>query len=217
MLSWLGRTFGSSIGKKLLMALTGLLLFGFLIAHLIGNLSIYADSNGKAFDAYAHKLESIPGLPFIEAALAALFLAHIVMALRVTLQNREARGTGYKARASHGGRTAGSGTMWITGLVVLIFLVIHIYDFRWQKEDGGELAAMVKDRMTGGSGLAIYVVGMLALGIHLSHAFQSACQTFGINHPKYNGLIKGIGIGLAIVLALGFISFPVVYYLGGCQ
>jgi succinate dehydrogenase / fumarate reductase cytochrome b subunit len=215
MLDWVRRTFRSSIGKKLLVAVTGLLLIGFLVVHLTGNLLIYGPEEGAAFGKYAETLESSPLLPVAEILLAALFVAHIAMALRVTTQNRDARASRYRIRSWHGGRTPGSATMVVTGLVVLVFLLIHIYDFRLQKDDPHELAEMVRARLGGGVGFLIYVVGVGALTLHLSHAAQSALQTLGINHPKYTPALRALGVVLALALGVGFVSFPLVFFFGG--
>lgn len=215
MLSWLIRTFRSSIGKKVLMALTGLCAIGFLFVHAGGNLTFYADSDGAAFDTYADTIGGNPLLPIAEALLAALFLAHIALGITVTLGNRAARSVGYARRQNHGGRTAGSGTMWITGLIVLVFLIIHIFDFRMQKEEGVSFAALMRERLSQPLGAGIYAIGVVALGLHLTHAFKSALQTLGLNHPKYNELVSWVSIGLGVLLGIAFVSFPVYLFIEG--
>lgn len=215
MLDWMQRTFRSSIGRKVLVAVTGLLLIGYLILHLAGNFLIYADGEGKAFGEYAASLEANPFLPLAEVLLASLFLAHIVLAIRTSLSNREARETSYRIRAWHGGRTAGSSSMLFTGLIVLAFLLVHIYDFRLFKGPAETLAGTVRTRLAGGMGFVIYAIGIGALTLHLSHAFQSALQTLGVNHPQYSGALRRLGLVLAFLLGLGFLSFPVVFFFGG--
>lgn len=218
MLSWLRRTLQSSIGKKVLMACTGLALIGFLIGHLAGNLTLFADSDGAAFTAYATTLNSNPALPVVEIGLTLLFLAHIVLAFSVTRENREARSKGYTLRNDHGARTPGSRSMMITGVMIAAFIVVHLIDFRFQKpplEEMDLLAGMVKSRLAGTIGFLIYLAAMVPLTLHVSHAFQSALQTLGINHPKYNRLIKTVSVGLALIIGLGFASFPIVYFFGG--
>ena len=214
MRSWLARFLSSSIGKKTLMALSGLALIGFLFVHLAGNLSLYADADGTAFNAYADKLESFgPLLNFTELVLLAVFVVHIGLALRVSRENREARRLPYRMRASMGAKTLPSSSMLITGLIVGVFLVVHVTDFRIPRLLGAErlddLSAAVKRRLSSPLGASIYVVGVAALGIHLAHAFQSAFQTLGIDHPRYQTLIRGAGLLIAIVLFAGFVSFPV--------
>lgn len=221
MLSWLGRFLSSSIGKKSLMALSGLSLVGFLVAHLLGNLSLFAGN--EAFNEYAQKLEDLgPLLMVAEVGLLVLFIVHMGLALRTSKENREARDSRYQMRGTHGKSTFASRTMLITGLIIGVFLVIHIIDFRVAKaldsKSVEDLAVGVRNRLGSPLGAFIYLVGITALGVHLRHAISSALQTLGVNHPKYNDLIRMVGIGLAAILALGFASFPI-YLLatGGAQ
>lgn len=200
----------TSIGKKALMSATGLLLVGFLVLHLAGNLTLFADDTGAAFNRYAQALASNRALMYAaEALLALLFLAHIALGLRVSMENRSARPRGYALSRDRGSRTFSSNTMLITGVVVLGFLVIHITDFRLRERSPDGLAAMVFRRLSEPAGALIYLVGVIALGIHLSHAFRSALQTLGVNHPRYNRAIHGAGRLIAIGLAIGFAAFPV--------
>jgi succinate dehydrogenase / fumarate reductase cytochrome b subunit len=217
MLTWLGRFLSSSIGKKVVMALTGLGLVGFLIGHLVGNLTLFADDTGEAFNGYAHALESNPALPIIEVGLLVLFIVHIVMALRVSKENRAARTQGYSVRNSMGNKTLGSSSMLITGLIIGVFLVIHIIDFRVPNWTGDidDLALAVKQRLATPLGAGIYMIGVIAVGIHVSHAFKSAFQSLGLNHPRYTPLIERAGLALAILLFIGFASFPILLFMSG--
>ena len=163
-------------------------------------------------------MNSNPALPVVEVGLTLLFLAHIVLAFKVTRENREARGKGYTLRNDHGARTPGSRSMMITGVLILAFIVVHLIDFRFDKpelEEMSLLAGMVESRLSGTVGFLIYFGAMVPLTLHLSHAFQSALQTLGLNHPKYNCLIKVVGRGLALIIGLGFASFPLAYFFGG--
>jgi len=199
------------------MAITGLGLIGFLIGHLAGNLTLFADDSGEAFNDYAHMLESNPALPVIELGLFAFLIIHIAMALRVSKENRDARAKGYSLRASMGKRTLGSGSMLVTGLIIGVFLVIHMIDFRipnWAGEVD-DLAALVKERMASPVGAGIYFVGVVAVGIHVSHAFKSAFQTLGLTHSKYTPLIERVGLALAILLFIGFAAFPILLFMSG--
>jgi succinate dehydrogenase / fumarate reductase cytochrome b subunit len=208
------RLLNTSIGRKVLMSVTGLLLVGFLFAHLLGNLTLFAGDGGATFDAYSAALVSNPVLPLAELGLLLLFGAHIALGLRVSLQNREARRDPYVARATMGQSTAGSRTMLISGLLVLVFLVIHLLDFRLH---GGEelhesLAAEVIERLQGGPGALIYCLGMLALGLHLSHAVRSAFQSLGLADQRCYPCLSRLGRALAALMALGFASFPIYYF-----
>lgn len=198
----------SSIGQKSLMSVTGLLLIGFLIAHVAGNLTLFADERGEVFDAYAHKLRSNPLLPLLEIGLAGLFVAHIALGVRTALANRGARPARYKELAPHGQRTWSSTTMLVTGCLVLVFLIIHLFDFRLAAGPEEDLAPLVVARLSSPVGAAIYFVGVGALGIHLWHAFQSLFQTLGLVHPRYRPLIRRVGWGVAGVLAALFWLFP---------
>lgn len=212
MLSWFGRFLSTSIGKKTLMALTGLALVGFLIAHLLGNLTLY--TGNEAFNAYAQKLEDLGPLLWVaEIGLLVLFAVHIGLALKTSRENKDAREHRYQVRASHGQRSFASSSMLITGLIVGVFLVIHIIDFRIAKMMGSksveDLAMAVRARLGSPIGAFLYLAGIVALGVHLRHAISSALQTLGANHPKYNDLIRVTGIGLSVAIAAGFASFPI--------
>jgi len=195
------------------MACTGLLLIGFLIAHLAGNLSLYKGEG--AFDEYAHFIGGLEVLPLAEAGLALLFLVHIYMAVRTTIENRSARPIKYGITGTHGKKTASSTTMFLTGLVILGFLIKHLWDFRLHKA-AFEVAPEEVVRTTLGQPLTavVYLLGVTALGLHLFHAFASAFQTLGVNHPKYTPALTWIGRVLAVVVALGFASFPLIFWLG---
>ncbi len=214
-MSWLERFLHSSIGRKALMAVTGLLLIGYLVLHLAGNLTLYADEKGESFNTYAESIAGNPLLPLAEVGLLALFLVHIGLGVRVALANREARKAGYRVRTSLGQRTFSSSTMLVTGVLVLVFLVVHVYDFRLPKlmgsPEAADLALLVKRRLASPIGAGIYLLGVGALGLHLAHAFQSAFQTLGVNHPRYRPLIARAGLALAVLLFLGFASFPIVF------
>ncbi len=206
----IGQFLGSTIGKKIAMSLSGLMLTGFLIAHLAGNLLFFKDGEHEAFDSYAHTLEGNPLLPLAEIGLLLLFLTHLFLAFVTTRANREARKTRYAVQASRGERTIASSSMLITGLVVLAFVVVHLLDFRFRERAADGLAAMLARRLSEPVGAGIYFVGVAALGLHLSHALRSALQSIGANHPRFNAAIQRGGLVLAIVLFLGFASFPIV-------
>ena len=205
----LGKRLRTSIGKKALMALTGLGLTVFLILHLLGNLTLFAGD--AQFTAYAAKLTSNKALVYTaEVGLLLLFLAHIVLAVRTSMENRAARDARYAIRTSKGAKTPGSASMLVTGALIAIFLVIHLLDFRLNREHNVErLAFMVRERLSEPLGIAIYLAGVAAVGLHLSHAVQSAFHTLGVDHPRYVPLIRRGGLALALVLTLGFAAFPI--------
>lgn len=211
------RFLNSSIGRKYVMALSGLSLTLFLLVHMAGNLTLYVSND--AFNAYAHALESNPLLPLAEAGLLALFLVHIAFAVLLTVRNKSARDTGYKADLGMGAKTVASTTMWITGPLILVFLLIHLWDFRISKEfaeDGDyDLAWMVVDRLNSPAGLIIYMLGIAMVGLHMWHAFQSAFQTLGVAHPRYRNLILWTGRAVTVLLVAGFGGLPLYFFFLG--
>lgn len=202
-MDWLLRFLSSSIGRKVQVALTGLLLCGFLVAHLGGNLLLY--SGRETFNHYAENLKRTPLLPLLEAGLAALFLLHIVTALRLRWEKRAARPVPYESRACAGGRTWGSATMAFSGLLLLAFLIVHIKTLRLAP-DKSDLYAVVLSAFRNPWYALFYVIAMGGLALHLSHGFQSGFQTLGLNHPKYTPLIRRAGLAFALLVAGGFAS-----------
>lgn len=215
--SWFGRFLSSSIGGKTTMALSGLALVGFLIVHLAGNLTLWSGGD-EAFNAYAEKLESTgPLLTLAEVGLLLLFALHIGLALRLARENRAARDVPYRVRASAGRRTVASSTMLVSGLAVGVFLVIHLTDLRIPRLTGRieDLAQAVRARLASPVGAGIYALGVVALGLHLSHAIPSALHTLGLAHPRWTPLVRGVAWTTAGLLALGFLTFPVLLFIEG--
>lgn len=211
------RFLNSSIGRKYVMAITGLSLTLFLLVHMAGNLSLYAGN--EAFNAYAELIESNPLLPLAEAGLAALFVVHILFAVLLIKTNKGSRDEGYRATLGMGSKTLASTTMWITGPLLLVFLLVHLWDFRITKEiydlpEGG-LAQLVTDRLRSPFGFGIYVIGVALVGLHLWHAFQSAFQTLGVAHPRYRTLIMHTGRLLTVALVAGFGGLPFYLFFTG--
>ena len=208
--------FNSTIVQKVVIGLSGLALCGFLVAHLAGNLLIYLpEGNYEAYNEYAHALHANPLLPVAEIVLYIFFLAHIAITIRAVLANRAARPDGYAVKRSKRGKSAVTphNVMHITGLVVLAFLVLHLLDLRFDvrfpasayAEPSDRALAVLKDPLSAG----LYTVGSLLLGYHLWHGFQSGFQTLGAQHPRVTPALKTLGIVFAIVVAVGFASFPV--------
>jgi succinate dehydrogenase / fumarate reductase cytochrome b subunit len=215
-LGWAVRLLNSSIGRKVVMALTGLALCGFLVAHLAGNLKLY---NGRtAFDDYAHWLHDQEFLPLAEAGLLILFVLHIYLAFATTFENRQARQQAYAVKQTkrHDGVLYTWNWMFISGAVVLGFLILHIIDMklglRPDVKYGDEAEAFRNTIAVLSSPLSriAYMIGTIFLGFHLAHGFSSAFQTLGLTHPKYTPLIKLTGILFAIAIAAGFFSLPLI-------
>ena len=209
------RFLSSSIGRKSEMAVTGLSLTLFQLVHMAGNLTLYAGND--AFNEYADLLESNPLLPLAEAGLLVLFVVHILFAVLLTGRNKTSRSDKYQSSLGMGAKTVASTTMWITGPVLLVFLVIHIWDFRISKEllDEYDLAQMVVDRLRHPVGVVIYTASIGMVGLHMWHAFQSAFQTLGVAHPRYRSLIQNTGRLITALLVAGFGGIPFYLFFTG--
>jgi succinate dehydrogenase cytochrome b subunit len=210
----MGRFLDSSLGRKIVMALTGLLLTGFLVAHLAGNFTLFAGKDGEAFIKYAKGLHDLgPLLVVAELGLVALFGVHIMMAVRITALNREARPQRYAVKKTFGESTPASASMAVTGSIVLGFLVIHLLTMRFaggiQALQGEKLHTEVIEVLGSPVMALIYLIGSLVVGIHLAHGFKSLFQSLGVNHPRVAAVAKPLGYGLAVFFALGFASFPI--------
>ena len=199
------KLFSSPIGKKLGMALTGLILYGFLVGHLLGNLLLLKGDGGQAFNAYAEFLINHPLIIPAELFLVVVFLLHIYLAIRVTRENRRARPVGYQTTQSVGGRSFASSTMIYSGVIVLVFLVLHLKTFKYGDKAGGTLYDLVSSTFQQTGYMVWYAIAMLVLGFHLWHAFHSALQTLSVRSEK----IKYLGLFLCLALALGFGFLPV--------
>ncbi len=217
---WVVKFLTSSLGKKLVIALSGLLLCGFLAVHLAGNLLMYVGPD--AYNTYAHTLHSQEWfVKFAEFGLLILFGAHIIIALNTDRDNRSARAKNYQVKETKQQtflpyQLLAENWMIISGLIVLCFLIVHLSDFTFQTTPG--LMEKIKGHEPFDKAIIIlrnplhallYVTGVLLLGWHLSHGFRSAFQTLGLNHPKYTKGIETLGKVFALVVALGFASFPI--------
>ena len=201
------------------MGLTGLLLCGFLVAHLAGNLLLFAGA--KPFNEYAHALHAQWELIAVaEFGLVVLFLAHVYLAVVTTYGNFRARSNHYVVHQSKvSGRVIGANTwMFASGAVVLGFVILHLIDLRLGLRSSlhyspeSDFEAPFKNTLAALSdpiSRTVYFIGAIILGVHLSHGFASAFQSLGLNHPKYTPLIKIIGKIFAIVIAVGFASIVV--------
>ena len=205
------------------MALTGIFLILFLVAHLAGNLQLLKDDGGKAFNTYAEFMGTNPLIQIISKVNFALILVHIVWAIVLSKRNREARGkVGYAI--VNKSAIWSSRNMGILGTIILIFLVVHIQHFYArshfgtmpvQTYDGKEVKDLYnvvaywfsKDWYVG-----LYVVCMLALSFHLWHGFTSAFQTLGLNHMKYNPVINFVGKAFAIIVPSLFALIPILMF-----
>lgn len=206
-MSWLIQTFSSSIGKKLLMAVTGLCFIGFLAAHLAGNLTLYA--GGAAFNAYAEKLHSLgPLLTVFEMGLLALALIHVITGITLFVQNYKARSMPYEKDKAAGGRTLSSRTMPYTGLIILGFVVFHLINFSFVDKSDRTIFEIVRAAFANPVYMIIYVVVMIIVALHVRHGLWSAFQTLGANHPKYMPSLMVLSVIVGLIIALGFGLLP---------
>jgi succinate dehydrogenase cytochrome b subunit len=210
-MNWFFRTLSTSVGKKQLMAVTGLLFLLFLATHLLGNLSIYGGSG--AFVSYAEHLHALGNLLVAAEILMLLALIiHVSTAVVLFFENRAARPIKYAVDKSGGGRTLSSVTMPYTGLLVLGFICVHLATFSHHIVDQTtrnifQIAVSVFSQPVY---LVIFLASMVILGFHVRHGLWSAFQTVGANHPKYMPFIQKLSIVFAVIVAVGFGSLPLV-------
>ena len=220
----MGSTFYSSLTKKYVMSLAGLFLMTFLFVHLAINLLLLIDESRGLFNQAAHFMGTNPLIQTFQWVLFGGFAIHMIFGVILQIQNWIARPKRYKKKAVSEDNYF-SKFMIHTGIVIGIFLVIHLTDFFLKKMGGtvpeihhGDLSGMEdmgilvleKFKMIGY--VIFYVVALVILGFHLDHAFQSAFQSLGLNHKKYTPVIKWLSHFVAIVLAVGYISIPVCIY-----
>ena len=211
----------SSIGKKQIVAVTGLVLILFVIGHLLGNLWIY--TGPEAFNDYAKKLASLrPALTVAEAVLFIIFLIHLYVTALLVLENLRARSQGYAMVRNKGERSFASRLMSYTGTIILAFVIWHIMDFTFSDHLGPRsmingksygLYGVVYNSFTNPVHSFLYILAVIAVGMHLDHGVQSFCQTFGFNHPKYTPMLLGFSRWFAIVVTIGYSSIPIYIFL----
>ena len=214
----------STLGKKLLMSLTGLFLISFLTIHLIGNLAVFSSDGGLAFNAYASFMSTNPLIGTVSYLLYAGIILHVVIAAVLYFSNSSARPVKYKVQKSKENSSWSSRSMTLLGTLILAFILLHLKDFWWQyKHDGGyefvldadgnrDIYMLVVEKFKTTFALVSYLVGLVALYLHLNHGFQSAFQTLGLEHHKYTPAIKAIGLAYAIIVPIAYASMPVYIY-----
>jgi len=218
----------SSLTKKYVMSLMGLFLITFLFVHLFLNLTVLMDLGNEQYPTFnqaAHFMATNPFIQVFQWVLFAGFIVHIILGIALQLQNWASRPKGYKIKGS-AEENIFSQYMIHTGIIVLIFLVIHFVNFfmvakgiipgistvHVEGEEMENLGKLIVDLFHNGYYVIFYVVALLLLGFHLDHGFQSAFQSLGLQNKKYGPFIKGLGHVVAIVLAVGFIVIPLVIY-----
>lgn len=216
----------SQVGRKILTGITGIGLVLFIIFHLLGNLTLFGDA--QAFNEYTLTLESLSWILYIlEAGLAIAFLLHAWIGISIWRGRRKARPEGYEKYQTRGGpshQSWASRSMIFTGIVLLVFLVIHLDTFKFGATDtiliDGEPARDLKELVIDTFQSPLYAFGytivMVLLGFHLKHGFWSAFTSLTMKHKKFSGIIYAAGVVFAILMAVGFLFIPLyIYFTGG--
>jgi succinate dehydrogenase / fumarate reductase, cytochrome b subunit len=214
----------SSIGKKLVMGLTGFFLISFLIVHCLLNSFIFINDGGLLFNEGAKFMAENPLIRIMEIVLFIGLILHMVQALALTIQNRKARPVKYAVTNGKANSKWYSRSMGILGSLLLIFLVVHLANF-WVKSrftglpgedaNGNENLYLVMLEVFKSPGIIlVYLLGVFSLAFHLLHGFPSAFQTMGWNHPKYNPLIVKAGAVFSIGISIIFALMPLSIYFG---
>jgi succinate dehydrogenase / fumarate reductase cytochrome b subunit len=222
--------FKSSIGKKIVMGLTGLFLISFLLVHCGINACIFLNDNGETFNKAAHFMGTNLFIRTAEIGLFLGLLIHIIQGLVLTYQNNKKRPIKYAVNAGNQNSKWYSRSMGLLGTLLLIFLIIHMGDFWTHSRVPGlvgglpeveydgvvyhDLYAKMVEEFKEVFVVILYVISMFSLGFHLLHGFSSAFQSLGINHSKYNPMIKSVGFGFSIIIPLLFALMPLSIYFG---
>lgn len=227
---WFTQFLTSSIGQKLIMSLTGLFLVLFLAVHLVGNLQLLMNDNGEAFNVYARFMTTNPIIKTTSYLLYFFILLHAWQGILLWRLNSKSRGTkNYQVKKTRAVNTSAllSSRMGNLGMIILVFLIIHLYQFWLQMKLGNltevayvgleapieDLYAQVALVYQNIGFVIFYVIAMAAVGLHLWHGFQSAFQTLGFNHRKYSPLIHWVGKAYAIIIPALFALIPIWMFL----
>jgi succinate dehydrogenase / fumarate reductase cytochrome b subunit len=224
-MSWITQTFSSTIGRKLLVAVSGLFLIIFLIGHLAGNFLLFKDDGGRAFNEYTEFMTTNQAIQIIRWITYAAILTHIIVTIILTIHNKKSRPVGYAKSNPSANSPWTSRNMGILGTLVAVFLVIHLRSFWYEMKFGDipfvtyetrgtirDLYAVVVASFTNLWFTLFYVVMMVFLGLHLAHGFRSAFQTMGWKHKKYTPIVEKLGLGFAIIASALFAIMPLYIY-----
>jgi succinate dehydrogenase / fumarate reductase, cytochrome b subunit len=213
----------SSLGKKFVMAITGIILFGFVFAHMVGNLKIY--QGREHLNEYAHFLRVVGGPVFgnsqllwiMRLVLIVSVVLHIVAAYQLTRMSKRSRPVGY-ARRRDVQATYASRTMRWGGIIILLFVIYHLLHFTFGVAQAGFRRDDVYQNVINGFSVwyisFFYILAMLALGMHLLHGLWSMFQSLGLNNRRWNGLLRGFAMVFAALVVLGNASIPVAVLIG---
>ncbi len=206
----------TSVARKFIMALTGFLLIAFLLTHLLIN--TFSLFSAELFNEGAHFMATNPLIQVTQYVLALGFLVHIVMGIKLTLQNKAARPVAYAYNKPGENSSLSSRTMIISGALVLAFIILHLRDYFYELKfvglpEGTTDYDLVVALFTSPIYTAVYVVSFIVLGFHLNHGFQSAFQSVGANHKKYTPTIQKLGTAYSILIAVGFSAIAICHFI----
>lgn len=215
----------SSIFRKQIIALSGLVMIGFVVIHLSGNLLIYAGP--EIFNGYSEKLHKLGALLWVARfGLIAAFVVHVWLTLLLVKENRAARPHAYEVNDPKGDRKFATAAMMYTGIFIALFLLLHLYDFTFGNKTGPQsvIASAETGESLGLFGLVwnsfrftdpigwirvpIYIIAVSCVGLHLSHAIQSVFQTLGFHHARFTPIIRIASIAIGIFIAAAFALIP---------
>lgn len=224
-MSWVTKTLDSTLGRKLIMALTGIFLILFLVVHLAGNLQLLIPDNGQSFNLYAHNMSINYFIRSVSVINFAFILMHVVYSIVLTRHNKKARPIAYAEAKGSSNSTWASRNMGVLGTIILIFLLVHLRGFWYRLKFGtpdkvlaGDIEVdnafiIVVEAFKNPVYVGFYVISMIFLAFHLSHGFASAFQTLGLNHKKYTPVIEKVGLGFAILIPTLFALIPIVMFI----
>jgi succinate dehydrogenase / fumarate reductase cytochrome b subunit len=213
--------FDTTLGKKAVMAVTGLVLLGFLLGHMLGNLQVYLGP--EVLDAYAVKLRALgPLLWAIRSILLLSFILHSWMVIDLYARSTAARPIGYRKRQNLVTSYAAQ-AMWLSGIVILLFVVFHIAHFTFPgiamsntyvHDEHGKVFQNVVNAFQIPWVSGLYLLAQVILGTHIYHGSWSLLQTLGISHPRYDGPLRGVAKSIAVIIVVGNCSIPLAVLAG---
>jgi succinate dehydrogenase / fumarate reductase cytochrome b subunit len=221
-MSWVSTFFGSTLGRKVIVAATGLFLCLFLVIHLLGNLQLIWGSQ-EGFNEYTEFMTHNKLIKVASYLTYASILAHALLALGLGQSNRKARPVDYAVSGGSKNSSWSSRNMIVLGVVLFVYIVVHLQNFWYQLKFGSvpsdphglpDMWTVVYTAFKVEWLVGLYVVAMLALAYHLVHGFQSGFQTVGVTHNKYTPIIKNLGTWVfGLLLPLAYAAIPVYVYL----
>lgn len=223
---WFLDFYGSAVGKKAVMAVTGIILLGFVFVHMVGNLKVFLPDAELHLNAYGEYLRNIgePIFPhtallwIVRSVLILSFVLHIHAATTLTILNRKARPVAYKGGRDYAAATYAARTMRWSGIIVLLYLVFHLMDLTWGNANPdfvrGEPYNNLIESLQRWPVALIYIVANLALGLHIYHGAWSLFQSLGWNNPRFNIWRKRFAQVFAAIIVIGNVSIPVAVLAG---